>query len=209
MCSFLGALQVPALLVALSYLFACLIYNWKGTNVSEDSLTETKNQSILEKCAQFWDSPVVKSTPNRQPLISGVQPSAAQLISSPTAIPSNDVDPTTLIKNKMGLNLKEIAQPQQQHTNDDDSATKSQSAIYFKVLFLSCLVTILYKQSILVLGFCFIPISIYIAKKAIVLFGIKEYLQNILIEFGTLTQVNKTNQLPLFKKDYSYYIFIQ
>lgn len=184
-CSFLGALQVPAFIGALIYSAAGFVYNWNYVEDGDDSSIETKNISIVEKCAHFWDSPILKSTPHRQQIpVATTQPSGIQSVSSP--VTSNVDDPATVLKNKLELNLK----AQTQSTDDNNHMTKSQSAIYFKVLFLTCLVTILYQQ-LFVLALCFIPILVYIANNAIITFGIKECLQNQLNELFALMQVRR------------------
>lgn len=192
-CSFLGALQVPVFVIALAYSAAGFVYNMKySEEPDESSIHETKNQSVLERCAHFWDSPVIKSTPNRQLTASTVQPSTVQSISSPTTFaPDEVVDPTVVLKNKLELNLKTAgaktttASPPEA----DNQTTKSQSAIYFKGLFLACLVTILYKQ-LFVLALSFIPILLYFAKNLIVTFGIKEYLGSAIADLYAQVQVS-------------------
>ncbi|XP_055313309.1 transmembrane protein 245 isoform X2 [Sitodiplosis mosellana] len=177
-CSFLGALQVPLFIIALTYSAAGFVYNMKySEEMDEINIHETKNQSMLERCAHFWDSPIIKSTPNRQQTVSQtVQPSNVQSISSPTTTfaPDEVVDPTVILKNKLELNLK-TAGAKTTPPEADNQSTKSQSAIYFKGLFMACLVTILYKQ-LFVLALSFIPILLYFAMNLIVTFGIKEYL---------------------------------
>lgn len=141
----------------------------------DDSMSDTRNLSIVEKCAHFWDSPILKSTPTR-PIVSNM-PSSVQSISSPVTAHDN---PATVLKNKMELNVKTELLYKTQAPQADaelDQSVRSQSAIYFKVLFLACLVTILYKQ-LFVLALSFIPIVVYLANKAIVTFGLTEWLQN-------------------------------
>lgn len=187
-CSFLGALQVPAFIAALTYSVVGFAYNLRSIDDSDESMSETKNQSLFEKCAHLWDSPIIKSTPNRQQT-AVAQTSAIQPISSPIAA---EIEPTALLKNKLELNFKaEQARYKdgENETNKTQSPSQSQSAIYFKGLFLACLVTILYKQ-LIVLALSLIPILIYISKKLIILFGIKEYLLNILNEIFGLVQVS-------------------
>lgn len=190
-CSFLGALQVPALVIAITYSTVGFVYNIKyGEDADETTLSETKNQSVFERCAHFWDSPIIKSTPNRQlsTPVAG-HPSAVQSISSPTAFPPDDTaDPTAVLKNKLELNLK-TATAKSTPIELDNQLSTSQSAIYFKVLFLACLVTILYKQ-LIVLALSFIPILIYMARNLIVTFGIKEYLGTTISDCYSLVQVS-------------------
>lgn len=188
-CSFLGALQVPALIIAIAYSAIGFVYNWKYVDEANESELETENQSMFERCAHFWESPIIKSTPNRQIATPVTQPSAVQSISSPTALtPDDDVDPTIVLKNKLELNLK-TATAKATIEQEDQATAKSQSAIYFKALFLACLVTILYKQ-LVVLALSFIPVLIYMAKKAIVTFGIKEYLSSAVADLYARVQVS-------------------
>lgn len=192
-CSFLGALQVPVFIIALTYSAVGFVYNMKySEEMDESSVHETNNQSMLERCAHFWDSPIIKSTPNRQQTINTAQPSTVQSISSPTSAfaPDEVIDPTVVLKNKLELNLKTAgAKTTSQPESMDNQTTKSQSAIYFKGLFMACLVTILYKQ-LFVLALCFIPILLYFAKNLIVTFGIKEYLGNAIANLYAEVQVS-------------------
>lgn len=194
-CSFLGALQVPALIIALTYSTVGFVYNMKYIDeANESSISDTKNQSMFERCAQFWDSPIIKSTPNRQQTTIAAQPSTVQSISSPTTFaPDDDVDPTVVLKNKLELNLKS-AGIKASSVEQDNHTSKSQSAIYFKALFIACLVTILYKQ-LIVVALSFIPILLYFAKKLIVTFGIKEYLGAAIVDIYALVQVSQTNDV--------------
>lgn len=188
-CSFLGALQVPALVLAIAYSAVGFVYNWNSIEDADESgISETKNQSVFERCAHYWDSPIIKSTPNRKPATAAYQASAVQSISSPTAFAPDDVvDPTAVLKNKLDLNLKMCggaAQPLDQ----ESASPKSQSAIYFKALFLACLVTILYKQ-LFVLALGLIPVLLYISKIIFVHFGIKDYLGAAISDLYALVQV--------------------
>lgn len=199
-CSFLGALQVPALVIALSYSAAGFVYSWKSCeNADENSdASETKNQSMLERCAHLWDSPIIKSTPNRQQATNATttHPANVQSISSPTTFAPDDVvDPTAVLKTKLELNLKTAGaknnQPSSDHNYPQDNAQtpKSQSAIYFKALFLACLVTILYRQ-LIVLALSLIPVLLYIGKNLFVTFGIKEYLGTVITDLYASVQVS-------------------
>lgn len=188
-CSFLGALQVPAFIAALAYSIIGFAYNWNTVESDDDSMSETKNQSFIEKCAHFWDSPIIKSTPNR-PLQSAIAPSSVQPISSPI---TSDCEPTALLKNKLELNFKAAEQAKYIESDNQSTKPQSQSAIYFKALFFACLVTILYKQ-LFVLALSLIPVLIYVLNKVIVTFGIKEYLLNIFNEAFLLVQVIQSNE---------------
>lgn len=193
-CSFLGALQVPVFIIALTYSAAGFVYNMKySEELDESSISETRNQSMLERCAHFWDSPVIKSTPNRQQTAATVQPSTVQSVSSPTAFaPDEVIDPTAVLKNKLELNLKTAGVKSTAPESMDNQASKSQSAIYFKGLFMACLVTILYKQ-LFVLALSFIPILLYFTKNLMVTFGIKEYLGTVIADLYAQVQVSLIN----------------
>lgn len=184
-CSFLGALQVPAFIAALTYSVIGFAYNWKNIEETDESsdVSETKNQSFIEKCAHFWDSPIIKSTPNRQPIIA--QTSSVQPISSPIA---PDCEPTALLKTKLELNFK-AAEQARYLEHEQSNKSQSQSAIYFKGLFLACLATILYKQ-LIVLAFSLIPVLVYILNKVMITFGFKEYFLNLLNEIFLSIQVS-------------------
>lgn len=193
-CSFMGALQVPMLVIALIYSAAGLVYSWRMNEeiADESTLSETRNQSVLERCAHFWESPIIKSTPNRQQ-VATCHPSAVQSISSPTAAfaPEDVVDPTAVLKTKLELNLKTAkAQTLDSGSPSHNNQTpKSQSAIYFKALFLACLVTILYRQ-LIVLALSFIPVLVYLGRHLFVTFGIKEYLGTVITDFYAHVQVS-------------------
>lgn len=184
-CSFLGALQVPAFIIAIAYSAAGFIYNWNREDDVLDNSSETKNQSMFERCAHFWDSPIIKSTPNRQQAGGDiVQPSAVQPISSPSP---DDVNPTAILKTKLELNLKTAKTSSAEAENH---GSKSQSAIYFKALFMACLVTFLYKQ-LIVLALSFIPVLVYIAANIFVTFGMKEWLWNSISDQYSSVQVSQ------------------
>lgn len=195
-CSFLGALQVPAFILAIAYSAIGFIYNWKCEDETNESDSETKNQSMLERCAHFWDSPIIKSTPNRQQTTIVAQPSSVQSVSSPSAFATDDVDPAAVLKNKLELNLK-TAGAKSSATESDNQSPKSQSAIYFKALFLACLVTILYKQ-LFVLALSFIPVLVYIAKNLMVTFGIKEYLSIYITDLYSMVQVSNWRMMSSY-----------
>lgn len=190
-CSFLGALQVPAFVLAIAYSAAGFIYNWKCEEDAIENASESKNQSMFERCAHFWDSPIIKSTPNRQQITADVGHPLTQSISSPTTtkttiLPSDDVNPTAVLKTKLELNLKTATITS---AESDNQLPKSQSAIYFKALFLACLVTFLYKQ-LFVLALSLIPVLVYIAKNIFVTFGIKELLSNTVTDLYSSVQVS-------------------
>lgn len=193
-CSFLGALQVPALVIALSYSAAGFVYSWKSSEDANESSSETKNQSMLERCAHLWDSPIIKSTPNRQQVVAS-HPSAVQSISSPTTAfaPDDVIDPTAVLKTKLELNLK-TAGAKSNQPPESAQEPKSQSAIYFRALFLACLITILYKQ-LIVLALSFIPVAIYLGKHLFVTFGIKEYLGTVITDLYALVQVSHSEMI--------------
>lgn len=228
-CTFFGALQVPAFIGALLYSAIGFAYNWKyvdDVSGDADSLSDSCNQSIVERCAHFWDSPILKSTPTR-PIVTNM-PSSVQSVSSPVAATNLADNPATMLKNKMDLNVKtelkatpsrpiiatmpssvqSISTPAATNADnpatvlknkmelnvktelmfktradnataaaaDSEQGTRSQSAIYFKGLFLASMVTVLYRQ-LFVLATCFIPIVVYLANRAIVTFGLTEWLQ--------------------------------
>lgn len=166
-CSFLGALQVPVLMATLTYALAGFIYNVKYTDIGDTAdENNERNQSILEKCASFWEPPV-NSTPQR-PTEAAV-PSAVENVSA--LIADADESNTASNKNKVDLHLKGVASD---GDASPDSQRKSQSEIYFKALFMACLVTILYRQ-LLVLCLAFIPVAIYLLNRVLDMFGFKDY----------------------------------
>lgn len=64
------------------------------------------------------------------------------------------------------------------------------SDVYFKALFIACLVTIFYKQ-LLMIFLAFIPIGIYLCNRLIHQFGIKEFAAGKIDEITAFIQVNK------------------
>lgn len=176
-CSFLGALQVPVWIACLAYAGVGLVYNSSVNEDGDVTNSEEQNRSILDKCAQFWGSPILISTPNR----AAAQPSMLENIDS------ND-DPAAVLKQKLDLNLK-ATEPECKghHLHFTETTKTSQSAIYFKGLFLACLVTILYKQ-LFVLCLSLIPVLVYIVHNAIEIFGIRDYASAKLTEIGKIVQ---------------------
>lgn len=188
-CSFLGALQVPAFLIAITYSAVGFVYNWKCEEDGVENSSESKNQSMFERCAHFWDSPIIKSTPNRQQTTGvAVQSPAIQPISSPITT-SDDDNPTAVLKTKLELNLKTA---KTSATELDNQSPKSQSSIYFKALFMACLVTILYKQ-LFVLALSCIPVLVYVATNIFVTFGMKELLWKTATDLYSSVQVSNSH----------------
>lgn len=182
-CSFLGALQVPVWIACLAYAAVGFVYNSGVHEDGDETNADEQNRSILDKCAQFWGSPILISTPNRL----AVQPSSHENIDS---IARNDpnVDPAAILKQKLDLNIKATETGCKGHQLHFAEVTKtSQSAIYFKGLFLACLITILYKQ-LFVLCLSLIPVLVYIVHNAIEIFGIKNYAAAKLEEIGKIVQ---------------------
>lgn len=176
-CSFLGALQVPVWIACLAYAAVGFVYNSSVNEDGDQTNTEEQNRSILDKCAQFWGSPILISTPHRE--AAKAHTSAVENVNSTARGDLND-DPAAVLKHKLDLNLKAI------DARADPTKT-SQSAIYFKGLFLACLVTILYKQ-LFVLCLSLIPVLVYILHNAFEVFGTKEYAAAKFAEFGKVLQ---------------------
>lgn len=74
-----------------------------------------------------------------------------------------------------------------------DATAKGGSDVYFKVLFLSCLVTMFYKQ-LLMTCLALIPIGIYLCNLLIQQFGIKEYTTQKLDEATAFVQVDEAHK---------------
>lgn len=191
-CSFLGALQVPVFMAAMTYALMGFIYNVKQTDAG-DGTDENgcENMSILEKCASFWDSPAVNSTPHRARSTDSPGPSSVENVTS-TRNGEDVLNETILNKEKARFKLKPL-----ESEYDGDSSKKSQSGIYFKALFMACLVTILYKQ-LLVLCLAFIPIAIYLCNRLLEMFGFKEAALEYIEELKSRIQV----QLMLFSSSH-------
>lgn len=71
-----------------------------------------------------------------------------------------------------------------------DEPTKGGSDIYFKALFISCLVTIFYKQ-LLMTCLAFIPMGVYLCNKLCHQFGIKDIAIGKIYEFTAFVQVGQ------------------
>lgn len=184
-CSFLGAFQVPVLMAVLTYALVGFLYNLKSDDDANDSINGDRNQTILERCASFWDSPAVNSTPNRDAAPSSVE----NVTLSSDAVSKTIEDAAGKAKLELKLKGAEGVNDTGVHFSNVNNGRKSQSAVYFKALFLACVVTILYKQ-LLVLLLTFIPILVYLLNKIIVIFGIKDYAIAKIEEIGDVVQVN-------------------
>lgn len=178
-CSFLGALQVPVLMATLTYALIGFVYNVKYCDTGDS--TDDRNQSILEKCASFWETSAVNSTP--QPM--SPEPSSVEPVADERS-QTDCLDETILNREKSEFKPK----PLPATSDDNDNSRKSQSGIYFKALFLSCMVTILYKH-LLVLCLAFIPIAIYLCNKLLDMFGFKDHALAYLEELNERIQVYK------------------
>lgn len=182
-CSFLGALQVPVWIACLAYAIVGLVYNSSVHDDGNETTLDEQNQSILDKCAQFWGSPKLNSTPKRFIVQTTPHGDADSIV---RADPVDD--PAAVLKQKLDLNLK-VAETEGKgrHLHLAETTKTSQSAVYFKALFLACLVTILYKQ-LFVLCLSLIPVLVYILHNAIEIFGIKDYARAKLTEIGKVVQ---------------------
>lgn len=197
-CSFLGALQVPVLIACMTYAAVGLIYTANSPELNDShSFSEEENQSIFDRCISLLGSPVLRSTPQRPVL---AHPSAVENVPAVRKVSTAD-EPENLLRNKLELNLK--ANEADENVPDIqlvDVSRHSQSAIYFKALFFACLITILYKQ-VLVLCLSFVPVLIYLVNKAIVAFGIKDYAdekwKEIKLQFDKWIAPRQSALLPL------------
>lgn len=151
------------------------MYNISSNDLDDSHVVaEEPNQSFFDRCAHLWGSPTIKSTPNRA--LNGTQASTVEnIIDSGGRKETNDDEPGVILRNKLELNLKETdANLRSPDVHFVEATKPSQSAIYFKVLFLACVVTLLYKQ-MLVFCLLLVPILVHIAGRAIDVFGIKDY----------------------------------
>lgn len=83
-----------------------------------------------------------------------------------TEVPSQESDPT-------GNGVQDDTAASDTDT-PDSPRMECGSDVYFKALFIACLVTVFYKQ-LLMIFLAFIPIGIYLCNKLIRQFGIKEF----------------------------------
>lgn len=179
-CSFLGALQVPVFLSTLIYGFVGAIYDIKIKNNKETSTTREDN-SFIEKCASLLDVQSYYTTPMNNNTTTTMYTNDETVNVSTGVVGPSDLqllnEQITLTpKSKMHLNMKtSLRANSYNNDNVDDEIKKSQSEIYFKVLFLVSIITIIYKY-VWMLFFAAVPISIYIINKLIITFGLKNYL---------------------------------
>lgn len=159
-CSFLGALQVPVFVAALIYALVGIIYDMKSTNSTSDL---DKSGPVIEQIVSFLNVPSFYGTP----LSLSATGNASSHLQSIIDEPSESSTPKT----KMHLNIKATDENDEQ--NNESSTAKKQSDIYFKALFLACLMTILYNH-VWMAFIALIPISIYLINKVLLTFGIKD-----------------------------------
>lgn len=160
-CSFLGAFQVPIFLASLIYALVGIIFDFKSR-----SLRNVDNATIVQQIVNFLEVQVytnVRATSMVEEVVEGSDEEPAE---------------TDTPKTKMHLNIKT-----KNHRTEEAAQIKSQSEIYFKVLFLACVSTILYKH-VWMMFVAVVPIFVYIANKIIIAFRIKE---TIAIEWTDLT----------------------
>lgn len=151
-CSFLGALQVPIFLASLTYALIGIIFDFK----SRSQRNVDNNTTIVQQIVNFLEVQAytkVRATSIVEEMVEG-----------------SDEEPvgTDTPKTKMHLNIKSTNQRAEEAVQ-----IKSQSEIYFKVLFLACVSTILYKH-VWMMFVAVVPIFIYIANKIIIAFRLKE-----------------------------------
>lgn len=77
-------------------------------------------------------------------------------------------------------------------SDGDESSSECGSDVYFKALFIACLVIIFYKQ-LLMIFLAFIPIGVYLCNKLIEQFGIREYAAGRIDEVTTFVQVGEAS----------------
>lgn len=174
-CSFLGALQIPVFVASIIYAIVGIVYDFKSRTSDDDS-------SIVDKIVSFVN----------------VQSSYKSPISSPVAAQSSKAESITdgdvdVPKTKVHLNVQ-TSTPM----NGDDE--KSQSEIYFKGLFLACIVTMIYKHTWM-LFVAFVPILIYLTKRFILAFGLEHYVTEKWIELtsGIRVSISMFNCLSPFQ----------
>lgn len=150
-CSFLGALQIPVFVASIIYAVIGVVYDFKSRTTDEDS-------SIVQKIVSFVNVQSSYKSPISSPVV--IQ-SKAELITE------RDGD-SDMPKTKIHLNVQT---PQTEWIAEDE---KSQSEIYFKGLFLACIVTMIYKHTWM-LFVAFVPIIIYLTKRFVLAFGLEHY----------------------------------
>lgn len=161
-CSFLGALQVPIFLASLTYAMVGIVFDFK----SRSHRNQDNNATIVKQIVNFLEVQVYTNVRTSSIVEEVVEGSDDEPVGTDTP------------KTKMHLNIKS-----KNHRAEETVQIKSQSEIYFKVLFLACVSTILYKH-VWMMFVAVVPILIYIANKIIIAFRIKE---TIASEWNDLT----------------------
>lgn len=151
-CSFLGALQIPVFVASITYAIVGVVYDFK-------SRTTDENSSIVEQIVSFVNVQSAYKSPVSSPVAPPTSSSRSELVPEQDG---SDVAPKT----KIHLNVQSPAPM----IDDDD---KSQSEIYFKGLFLACIVTMIYKHTWM-LFVAFVPIVVYLTKRFVLAFGLEQ-----------------------------------
>lgn len=189
-CSFLGALQIPVFVASIIYAIVGVVYDFKSRTIPTD-----EDSSIVEKIVSFVNVQSSYMSPISSPVVA--QSSKAESI----AERDGELDAP---KTKIHLNVQTSA-----HRSVDDE--KSQSEIYFKGLFLACIVTMIYKHTWM-LFVAFVPIIIYLTKRFILAFGLEHYVMEKWIELTSGIRVTcctkKTTTQFLRHCHFEYFLLI-
>lgn len=160
-CSYLGALQVPAFIIVLTYGLFGIIYDMKN---------DSNSSSFLEKCKHILNA------------------DSSQVLNSSDVVDESFVPETPRpekdmsdIKNKMQLHLS--GPRTSKDTKDSKETTENESDIYFRILFYACGAAIVWKH-VWIFFLCLIPIFMYATKVLCKKLGILDYLQQKFLFFS-------------------------
>lgn len=167
LCSYLGALQVPAFILIMVYGLIGIIYDMKD---SENVSFMEKLRDIIKTQKTALDDSKDDSTSSAEHIEKELEEKDKEKESKPsmstlvTRLQANEN------RNKMLLNVPSTPRP---------STVKEEvleSDIYFKILFYCCVAAILWKH-VWIMFLCFIPVSVYVSKVICHYIGLTMWLQ--------------------------------
>lgn len=163
LCTYMGSFQIPAFACALTYGLIGVIYDEEGQIIMKIKAMMSKKDDATESSETSQD-PLLDETP--KPSTS----SASQPENTPLS---------KLMKTK--IQLSEIKQRMQLNLQSDDKCIHTrkvelESDKYFKILFYSCIATLLWSQ-MWIFFLSFIPITLYALKELCRILGFGSYIE--------------------------------
>lgn len=169
LCSFLGAIQIPAFIFVTIYGIIGLIYG--ESNQSSGNLISKIGKTILI-------AKEVKSKEEDGDLTTPLVPQSDMgFPATPVGRFMKTRSQLTEIKQRMQLNLHQDQQRQQQRTPKSAKETELESDAYFQILFYACLATIIWNH-LWIAFLCFIPISFYSLKVLFKVLGLWNFFED-------------------------------